>query len=128
MAKTTNNVTPIEDKKPEIKPIVLRNNVGDVYILEFNRDSIKFAEARGFKAQTLEEGISMSAIEDLFFYSFRMHHPNMSKANTDKILYDELGGLNQAIIERLAELYLAPFNTLVATGDSAKNSKMTEEL
>lgn len=128
MAKTTNNVTPIEDKKPEIKPIVLRNNVGDVYILEFNRDSIKFAEARGFKAQTLEEGISMSAIEDLFFYSFRMHHPNMSKANTDKILYDELGGLNQAIIERLAELYLAPFNTLVATGDSAKNSKMTVEL
>ena len=128
MAKTANNVTPIEEKKPEIKPIVLRNNVGDVYILEFNRDSIKFAEARGFKAQTLEEGISMSAIEDLFFYSFRMHHPNMSKANTDKILYDELGGLHDGMIERLADLYLAPFNTLVATGDSAKNSKMTVEL
>lgn len=111
-----------------VKPITLRDDRGNIYVLEFNRSSIKFAEARGFKVQALEEGVSLSGIEELFFYSFRMHQPEVSKAETDKILYDELGGLREGMLERLVELYLAPFNTLITTEDSAKNSKMTVEL
>lgn len=111
-----------------VKPITLRDDRGNIYVLEFNRSSIKFAEARGFKVQALEEGVSLSGIEELFFYSFRMHQPEVSKAETDKILYEELGGLREGMLERLVELYLAPFNTLITTEDSAKNSKMTVEL
>lgn len=111
-----------------VKPITLRDDRGNIYVLEFNRSSIKFAEARGFKVQALEEGVSLSGIEELFFYSFRMHQPEVSKAETDKILYDELGGLREGMLERLVELYLAPFNTLITTEDSTKNSKMTVEL
>ena len=111
-----------------IKPIILRNEIGDVYVLEFNRSSVKFAEARGFNVQILEDSVNMSGIEDLFFYAFRMHQPDKSKADTDKILYDELGGLHEGMLERLVELYLAPFNTLIASEDGAKNSKMTVEL
>lgn len=122
--KKTNTVTP---SKNTIKPIVLRDDCGNVYVLEYSRDSIKFAEARGFKAQALEDGISISNMEDLFFYAFRMHHPNMSKANTDHILYDKLGGFPDGMLERLAELYMVPFNTLLQDGDKAKNSKMTVE-
>ena len=118
-----------EAEKTAVKPIVLRDDVGNVYVLEFNRDTIKFAEARGFKVQVLEDGVSMSAIEELFFYAFRMHHPNMSKANTDKILYEDLGGLHEGMLERLVELFLTPFNTLIATSeDAVKNSKMTVDL
>ena len=115
-------------EKKNVKPIILRNDIGDVYILEFNRSSIKFAEARGFKVQTLEDSINMSSIEDLFFYAFRMHQPEKSKADTDRILYEELGGLHEGMLERLVELYLAPFNTLISNEDAVKNSKMTVEL
>lgn len=117
-----------KNEKKAIKPITLRNEIGDVYLLEFNRDSVKYAEARGFKVQALEEGVSLSGIEELFFYAFRMHHPEVSKANSDKILYEELGGLHEGMLERLVELYLAPFNTLMSSEESAKNSKMTVEL
>lgn len=123
-----NNTVKAKENKAVLKPITLRDDVGNVYLLEFNRESVKFAEARGFKVQVLEEGVSMSAIEELFFYAFRMHHPNMSKANTDKILYDDLGGLHEGMLERLVELFLVPFNTLIATSeDAAKNSRMTVE-
>lgn len=111
-----------------VKPITLRDDRGNIYVLEFNRSSIKFAEARGFKVQALEEGVSLSGIEELFYYSFRMHQPEVSRAETDRILYDELGGLREGMLERLVELYLAPFNTLITTEDSTKNSKMTVEL
>ena len=117
-----------KNEKKAIKPITLRNEIGDVYLLEFNRDSVKYAEAKGFKVQALEEGVSLSGIEELFFYSFRMHNPEVSKANSDKILYEELGGLHEGMLERLVELYLAPFNTLMSSEESAKNSKMTVEL
>ena len=112
-----------------VKPIILKDDIGNVYVLEFNRDAIKFAEARGFKVQVLEDGVNMSGIEDLFFYAFRMHHPTMMKANTDKILYEELGGLHEGMLERLVELFLVPFNTLIATSEGAtKNSRMTVDL
>ena len=119
--------TPINANNNGVKAITLRNEQGKFFVLDFNRASIKFAEARGFKVQALQEGINMSSIEDLFFYSFRMHQPEMSKADTDKILYEELGGLREGMIERLVELYLKPFNTLITSEDSVKNSKMTVE-
>lgn len=122
MAKATNAT-----ETQTVKPIVLRNDRGDVYVLEFNRDTVKFAEARGFKAQALEDGVSISNMEDLFFYAFHMHHPAVSKANTDHILYDELGGFPEGMLERLAELYMVPFNTLIQDEEKAKNSKMTVE-
>lgn len=121
MAKATINAS------KTVKPITLRNDRGDVYVLEYNRDSIKFAEARGFKAQSLEEGISISNMEELFFAAFRMHHPNVSKADADRILYDEIGGFPEGMLERLVELYMVPFTSLIQDGEKAKNSKMTVE-
>ena len=109
-----------------VKPIVLTDNVtNDVYVLEFNRDSVKFAEARGFDINEFGSKVQISAIEDLFFYGFRMHQPKMSKADTDKILYEKLGGIPEGLVERLAELYLAPFNSLIRDEEKSKNSQMT---
>ena len=113
-----------------VKPVVLRDDkTNEVYVLEFNRDSIKFAETRKFDINALGDGgVSISAIEDLFCYSFRMHHPTITKAQTDKILYEKLGGIPDGLLERLVELYLVPFNSLVRTEESAKNATMTMEL
>ena len=119
-------VTKAEDK--QIKPIILKDESnGDIFVLEFNRDTVKYAEARGFKIGAFDEGQVINTTEELFFYAFRMHHPNKSKADTDKILYDKLHGLPNGMLERLVDLYILPINSLRQDGDETKNSTMTVE-
>ena len=112
----------------QIKPIILKDESnGDVFVLEFDRASVKFAESRGFNINTLDAGLNMSAIEELFFYSFRKHQMKITKADTDRFLYDKLKGMPDGMIERLVELFLLPFNTLVQDEDEVKNATMTVE-
>lgn len=111
-----------------IKPIVLKNNEnGDVFTLEFNRESVKFAESKGFTLDAVEMS-PMTALPDLFYYAFRMHHRNIGRNQTDKILFDDLGGLSDVIIERLGELYTKPYTDLIQSEENSKNSKMSVEL
>ena len=120
-------ITKTEDR--QIKPITLKDdNNGDIFVLEFDRATVKFAESRGFKISVFEDNvINLSAIEEIFFYAFRKHQPRMSKADTDRILYDKLGGMPEGMLERLTDLYLVPFTTLMNTEDKAKNGSMTVE-
>lgn len=114
----------------EVKPIILRDDEkGVTYTLEFNRESIKFAEMRGFDIDDLGK-YPMSKMPELFFYAFRMHHKNVSREKTDKILFDDLGGMQPGMIERLAMLYAEPFKALTPDEDEAqpKNSHMTVEM
>ena len=102
-------VTKVEDK--QITPITLKDdNNGDIFVLEFDRATVKFAESRGFKISVFEDNIiNLSAIEEIFYYAFRKHQPKISKAETDKILYEKLGGMPEGMVERLTDLYLVPF-------------------
>ena len=81
----------------------------------------------GFKISAFDEGVVVSTTEELFFYAFRMHHPNKSKADTDKILYEKLKGLPTGMLERLIDLYVLPINALKQDDEEAKNSTMTVE-
>lgn len=113
--------------KEKIKPIVITDgDNGDVFTLEFNRDSVRFAELKGFNVDDISNK-PMTAIPNLFFFAFRMHHKNLSREKVDKI-YDKLGGLTTAMIERLGALYAAPFESLIQEEDELKNSKMTVEM
>lgn len=117
-----------KDGSRNVKPIRLHDSVtGDIYVLEFNRETVKYAEDRGFRVNALDEGAIVSATEELFWYAFKMHHPNISKAETDKILYDKLKGLPKGMMERLVDLYLEPVYTLGQSEEDAKNATMTAE-
>lgn len=110
-----------------VKPIIIKSKDTE-YTLEFNRESVKFAESRGFMFEDVSN-FPMSKIPELFFYAFRMHHKNVAREKTDKLLFEELGGLPQGAIERLVELYCAPFESLtVSEGEEPKNSKWTVEM
>lgn len=114
-----------------VKPIIIKNTEDGVeYTLEFNRESVKFAEMRGFKIDDLGE-YPMTKIPELFFYAFRMHHKNVSREKTDKILFEELGGIPEGMLERLAELYAQPFEALTIVneeeGEERKKSKFQVE-
>lgn len=117
----------------KIKPIILRDTESGVeYTLEFNRESIRFAESRGFKVEDVAD-YPMSKIPELWFYAFRMHHKNVSREKTDKMIFDKdtgFGGINDipdGVVERLFQLYAEPFEA-TKTEDERKNSKLSVEL
>lgn len=111
-----------------VKPIIIKSDTEE-FTLEFNRESIKFAEMRGFKIDDVSS-FPMTKVPELFFYAFRMHHKNISREKTDKLLFEELGGIPEGLIERLGELYAQPFEALniVEEGEERKNSKWAVEL
>lgn len=111
----------MNDEMQEVKPITLTDEKGNVYTLEFNRNAIKFAEARGFVIDdTLK--FPMTKIPELFYYAFYMHHKGISKEKTDQ-LFEGIGELPDGFLERLVQLYAVPLNTLT-TGDG-KNAKVS---
>lgn len=110
----------------EVKPIKLQYEDGKEYVLEFNAQTVKEAEGAGFVIGEVMNK-PMTLIPLLFFFAFRMHHPSVSKKKTDDILKNDLGGLNEAMQERLVELYLAPLNELSGE-ETPKNAKMTVEM
>ena len=112
----------------QVKPIIIHDGENGIdYTLEFNRETIRFAEARGFDIDDVQK-YPMSKLPELFFYAFRMHHKNVSREKTDRILFDDLGGMPSGMAERLGALYAAPFEALTNGNEGkAKNSKMTVE-
>ena len=118
------------EKKEKVKPIrLIDNETGENYILEFNRDTVKWAEQRGFDPDMVTK-FPMTVGADFFFYAFRMHHRNIARDKTDKILFDYLGGINETtgkILARLMELYYATFSTL-SDEEAQENPRMAVEL
>ena len=115
----------MEEKR--VEPIVLEYEGGKTYTLEFNRETVKMAENAGFNTQDIGQK-TMNRIEQLFFYAFMMHHPSISREKTNSILYEDLGGLSEALSDRLRELFEAPLNTLINESGEVKNSKLTVRL
>lgn len=103
-----------QKENERVKPLILHDNENNVdYTLEFNRESVMFAESKGFVLDEVEK-IPMTRVYELFYYSFRMHHRNVPREKTDRII-DEWGGLlgiPDGVLERLAALYMATFGTL----------------
>lgn len=105
-------------------PIVLKYEDGREYTLEFNRDTVKYAERQGFSADKFEK-MPMSAIMEIFHLAFRMHHPQLSKEQTESILVDDLGGLSEKMSERLVALYNKPYEEIANDNGKPKNSSLT---
>lgn len=113
-----------------VKPVrLVDKETEQEYVLDFSRDSVRFAEARGFKPDEVMEFPS-TKIPELFFYAFRKNHKNMAKNQTDSILFDQLKGVSAPLLERLIQLYnQAALTHLIASEeDVEKNARMTVEL
>ena len=103
---------------------------GKRYELDFNRDAVKFMERQGFNLNNIDSQ-TKTVVEDLFYYSFRMHHKNeVSREKADK-LREKWGGLPNKLVTRLVELFLqAQQSNTIQTGDEGdeKNALVTLEL
>lgn len=117
------------DNQERVNPIrITDNETGKQYELDFSRESVKFAENRGFRIDEIT-AFPVSRIPDLFYYAFRKNHKNVARSQTDALLKD-MGGLTSAVLERLNQLYnQAALSNLIATEeDAAKNERVTVEL
>jgi len=109
-----------------VKPIIVKDEeTGLEYTLEFTRESVMFAESRGFKVEDVSD-FPMTKIPELWFYAFRAHHKNVARAKTDALL-DGLGGIPDGLLPRLGELYAAPFSALT-DGQTEENPRVTVKL
>jgi len=111
----------------KVKPVIIHDNENGIdYTLEYNRESIKFAESKGFDIADVTKQ-PMNKLPELFFYAFRWHHKNMARANTDALL-EKMGGFPDGLIERLGQLYAVPYETLIQGETDQKNSQVVVEL
>lgn len=111
-------------KSEKLKPMVIVDpENGKEYTLEFSRKSVVKAEQAGLEINALDTK-SMTMIPLLFWGAFIMHHPYITRDQTDKILFDGLGGLNEEEMTYLGKLYAEPFQTLIASEDTQNPRKM----
>ena len=111
-----------------VKPLILHDTeTGMDYVLEFNRDTVRWMESRGFKFSDVGD-FPMTYVYDFFWYAFRMHHRNISREKTDRII-DDWGGINNipaGVLERLGQLYAETSSTMKDGND--RPPKVTVEL
>lgn len=112
-----------ESKSERVKPMVISDpDNGREYTLEFSRKTVAKAEQAGLEVNRIESA-SMTMIPIMFWAAFLMHHPHMTREQTDKILFDGLGGLNGKEMEYLGKLYAEPFQTLVSAEGQEGNPR-----
>ena len=111
-----------EEKR--VEPIRLNYEGGEEYILEFNRETVVYAEDHGFDVNEVPNKMQ-KYMPDMFFYAFLMHHPKIDHETTDSILFDDLGGITPELTERLLGLYTKAYMTLINASGKPKNAKLT---
>lgn len=112
-----------------VNPIKLTNNkTGEVFELDFNRESLFVMDRDGFKIDEVTD-YPATNIPKLFYYSFRKNHRKMTKTQTDSILQDVLHGVTPKMLERMILLYnqAATANNVQEEEDLEKNSDVTVE-
>ena len=122
----SDNITNLQDR---VKPAyIIDNKTGKTYELDFSRESVKFAETRGFKPDELTE-FPVTRIPELFFYAFRKNYKNMTRTQTNDLL-ERMGGLTTNLLERLMQLYnqAALTHLIVDPEEEIKNAEVTVEL
>ena len=94
---------------------------GKKYVLTFTRATVIWAEEHGFDIRDVEAK-PVSSITNLFYYAFRANHPELTKEATDRILFDELGGLTNEEVKKLSDIYADTVTSLIVK--DRKNSKV----
>ena len=113
-----------------VNPIrITDKETNHVYVLDFDRESIKFAEAQGFDWHLMRSQL-VTMTELLWYCAFRRYNKEVPRQKAVAMLYD-LGGMQDEWMDRLSDLWVQGMESLVANkGDEedAKNAKMTVTL
>jgi hypothetical protein len=112
-----------------VNPIrITLQDSGETYELDFNRESVRFAEMHGFELENVTR-FPASKIPEFFYFAFRMNHKKLSRTQVDDI-FDEIGGVTGKMLSRMIALYNQAALTHVITTDEdyEKNARVTVEM
>lgn len=102
----------------EVKPMKITDtSTGDVYTLEFDKESVRFAESRGFDIDDVAK-YPLTKVEELFWYAFRKHHKRVDLIKARKLL-EGIGPLPEDFTERLMFLYAKPFEAFTESEEKS---------
>lgn len=104
-------------------PIILTMEDGKEYTLEFDRKSVEYSEMMGFSVEDVGQKM-MIRVPELFRFAFHKNHPEVTKEEADRILFEELGGVWDGLTERLVQLYSDAYLSLVNNEGKPKNPKV----
>lgn len=96
------------------KQIVLKDELGNKYTLEFDRETVKMMIKRGFALDTEPSHLLVLA-EDLVTGAFQMHHKKMDWERIEPIFKAQ--NKRADLLKALAEMFMEPAETLLGTGD-----------
>lgn len=112
-----------KNENEKLKPMIITDpDEGREYTLEFNRKSVAKTEQAGLDVNKLESA-TMTMLPIMFWGAFQMHHPHMTREQTDKILFEGLCGLGGEEMAYLGQLYAAPFQALISEGEQTGNPR-----
>lgn len=94
--------------------IILKDNNGNEYKLEFNRKTVAAMESNGF-VMDLERPNTM--IDALFYGAFQMHHKRIDREFVRKI-WDQQSN-KEGLLTALVKLYQKPLEDLMAEPEDA---------
>ena len=116
-----------------VNPIKIKDaETNHIYILDFNRESVQYAESQGFNWDLIKTQYA-TMVELLWYCAFRRYDRRVSREKAIDIL-EKLGGMRPEWLSRLQDLYLQSIASLIADPDSegneedAKNAKLTLSL
>lgn len=117
------------EKSKRLNPMIITDpDEGREYTLEYSRKSVVRVENAGLDVNQVDTK-SMTMIPLLFWGAFLMHHPQMTKEQTDRILFEGLGGLGEEELAYLGKLYAAPLQTLIShEGEDANPRRMVVKI
>ena len=105
-----------------LNPMIITDpEEGREYTLEYSRKTVAKTEAAGLDVNKMDSA-PMTMLPLLFWGAFLMHHPYMKIEDTNRILFDGLGGLSNEEAEYLGKLYAEPFKSLISGEGEGKEN------
>lgn len=105
------------------KQIILKDNNGEKYTLEFNRETVERMQRQGFVLDT--DKLYISA-KDLIMGAFRKHHKRLEWPAVEGIWKAQ--NKRDELLKVLAEMYMEPTITLMGTDEEDKDANPTWEV
>lgn len=105
---------PMAATEKDFSKIIISDNEGNEYTLEFNARVVKNMERRGFKIDT---NYPYTMIDDLFLGAFQAHHKGITPEQAKDIWNQQT--CKEKLLGALTKLYMKPLEDLMAEDENA---------
>ena len=113
---------PMAATEKEYSKLIIRDQDGNRYTLEFNARVVKNMERKGFKVDT---DYPLTMIDDLFLGAFQMHHKGISPERAKDIW--KFQSKKDELLAALIKIYMMPLQDLMGESGDGEDEDPTWE-